>query len=133
MSMESIRAHVLELPEVAAWPEMAALFDRAEHKPRPDWDLPLLACQAVGGDPSLATPAAAAIACMQVSIILVDDMLDDDPRGEHLRSGSGPVANLALGFQVAAFRIIEQAGLSTERCTAVIASLAWLALATALG
>ena len=133
MNIEDIKALVLGLPEVAEWPEMATIFDRAADRPRPDWDLPGDACGAVGGDVSLAVPASAAIACMQVSIILVDDMLDDDPRGEHLRSGSGPVANLALGFQVAAFRIIEQAGLSTERCTAVIASLAWLALATALG
>ncbi len=130
--MESIKAHVFALPEVAAWPEMASFFER-NSRPRPDWNLPLLACQAVGGDASLATPGGAAIACMQVSIILVDDMLDDDPRGEHLRSGSGPTANLALAFQAAAFRVVEQAAVSADRRAAITASLAWLALATALG
>jgi geranylgeranyl diphosphate synthase type I len=130
--MESIKAHVLALPEVAAWPEMAGFFER-KSRPRPDWNSPLLACQAVGGDASLTTPGAAAIACLQVSIILVDDMLDEDPRGEHLRRGSGPTANLALAFQAAAFRVIEQAAVSADRRAAVIASLAWLALATALG
>jgi len=130
--VENIKVHVLALPEVAAWPEMAGFFER-ESRPRPDWNLPLLACQAVGGDASLATPGAAAIACLQVSIILVDDILDDDPRGEHLRRGTGPTANLALAFQAAAFRVIEQAAVSADRRTAVAASLAWLALATALG
>ena len=131
--MESIKAHLLALPEVAAWPEMASIFEQAENKPRPDWNLPLLACQAVGGDASLVTPGAAAIACLQVSIILVDDMLDEDPQGEHLRRGSGPTANLALAFQAAAFRVVEQAAVSADRRAAVAASLAWLALATALG
>ena len=67
--IESIRAHVLALPEVATWPEMVDFFEQ-RCESRPDWDLPLLACQAVGGDASLATPAATAIACMQISIIL---------------------------------------------------------------
>jgi len=132
MNVENIKVHVLALPEVAAWPEMAGFFER-ESRPRPDWNLPLLACQAVGGDASLATPGAAAIACLQISIILVDDMLDEDPRGEHLRRGNGPTANLALAFQAAAFRVIEQAAVSADRRAAVTASLAWLALATALG
>jgi len=133
MNVESIRAHVLALPEVAVWPEIASFFERAACKPRPSWNLPALACQAVGGAVAAATPGAAAVACMQISIILVDDMLDEDPRGEHLRSGSGPTANLALAFQAAAFRVVEQAIADAERRVAVIASLARLALGTALG
>jgi len=133
MSIEGIKTLVLGLPEVAAWPEMATLFDRAADKPRPDWDLPGLACRAVGGDVSLALPAAAAIACMQVSIILVDDMLDHDPRGEHLRSGSGPAANLALAYQTLAFRLVERMEVNKEVRADILASLAWLALTTALG
>lgn len=128
-----IKAHVLALPEIAAWPQIAALFERAASRPRPDWGWPLIACRAVGADPAAARPGAAAIACMYVSIILVDDMLDDDPRGEHLRSGCGPAANMALAFQAAAFRVVEQAAASAGRRAAVTASLAHLALATALG
>jgi len=128
MNVEGIKALVLSLPEVAAWPEMAKIFDRAADRPRPDWDLPGLACRAVGGDVSLALPAAAAIACMQVSIILVDDMLDHDPRGEHLRSGNGPAANLALAYQALAFRLVERMEVREEVRTAISASLAWLAL-----
>ncbi len=92
-----------------------------------------MACQAVGGDEAAAIPGAAALACLQISIILVDDMLDDDPRGAHLRLGPGPAANLALALQAAAFRLVEQAPVSVERRAAVVASLAGMALTTALG
>jgi len=112
---------------------MAALFERAAHKPRPDWNLPLLACQAVGADTSLAIPGAAAVACMYISIILVDDMLDEDPRGEHLMIGNGPTANLALAFQAIALRVIERSVGNAEMVSAITASLAHLALATAFG
>jgi geranylgeranyl pyrophosphate synthase len=70
---------------------------------------------------------------MQVSIILVDDMLDDDPRGEYRRLGNGPTANLALALQAAAFRLIEGAAVEAERRIRAIASLASMALTTALG
>ena len=133
MDTESIIAPALALPEVAAWPGMVELLERAERKPRLDWKLPLLACQVLGRDTSLAIPGAAAIACIQISIILVDDMLDEDPRGEHLRSGVGPTANLALALQAAAFRVIGQAAVGADRRAGVIDSLAAMCLATSLG
>ncbi len=130
---EHIRACVLALPEVAAWPEMAGIFERSGSTPHSDWSLPGMACRAVGGDEAAAIPGAAALACVQISIILVDDMLDDDPRGAHLRLGPGPAANLALAWQAAAFRLVEQSPVSAERRSAVVASLAGMALTTALG
>jgi len=130
---EDIRACILALPEVAAWPELAGIFERSGSTPHSDWSLPGMACRAVGGDEAAAIPGAAALACLQISIILVDDMLDDDPRGEHLRLGPGPAANLALALQAAAFRLVEQAPASVERRSAVVASLAGMALTTALG
>ena len=123
---------MLAIPEVAAWPELVSIFDQAESKPL-FWNLPVLACRAVGGDVAVAIPGAAAIACMYISIILVDDMLDEDPRGEYRSIGIGPTANLALAFQAAAFRVVEQAAVSAERRAAIFASLAWMALTTALG
>ncbi len=132
MDTEStIKACVLALPEVAAWPEMVSVLEPAKRTLHPGWHLPLLACQAVGGDVSQAIPGGAAIACLEISIILVDDMLDEDPRGEHLRRGSGPTANLALAFQSAAFRVVEQAVVDADQRVTITASLAWLALATA--
>ena len=132
MSVKGIRAHLLALPELAAWPEVAGFLSRPIQS-RLDWDLPVLACRAVGGQVEAAAPGAAAIACMQISIILVDDMLDKDPRGEHLHHGIGPTANLALALQAAAFCVIAQAVPDAERRAAINASLTGLALTTALG
>ena len=56
--------------------------------------------------------------------MLVDDMLDEDPRGEYLRSGSGPTANLALAFHGLAFRVIERAAVGVDRRAPIAASLA---------
>jgi octaprenyl-diphosphate synthase len=76
---------------------------------------------------------AAAIACLQISIMLVDDILDDDPRGEHLRQGVGPTANLAQAFQAAAFRLLDNPNLPAEAQANGAAALARASLATAFG
>lgn len=112
---------------------MVEVFEASQKKPRPDWDLPLLACQVAGGLPAQAMPAAAAIACMQISIILVDDMLDHDPRGQHNQIGAGAAANLAVAYQAAAFRILLQAEVDDQTRVALAQELGRLGHATALG
>ncbi len=112
---------------------MVEVFEVSQQKPRPDWDLPLLACQVVGGLPAQALPAAAAIACMQISIILVDDMLDHDPRGQHNQIGAGAAANLAAAFQAAALRILLQAEVDDQTRVAMAQELGQLGHTTALG
>lgn len=133
MFLEAIKAQVLDLPEVAAWPEMANVFERVVDQPFVTWKWPLLACQAVGGDPVTAVPGAAAIACMQLSLLLVDDMLDKDPRGVHLQLGHAVTANMAFALQAAAFRVIEHVPADADQRAAIYASLAQMALTTALG
>jgi len=130
VDVESLKAQVLSLPEVAAWPEMVRVLEETADRFHSAWELPLLACQAVGGDVSEAVSGAAAIMCMHIGIMLVDDILDQDPRGEYRRMGSGPTANLALAFQAAAF---ERAAVDAEQRAAITSSLAWMALTTALG
>ena len=44
--------------------------------------------------------------CLQLSIMLVDDILDDDPRGFQIDKGPGWAANLALALQSAAVRLV---------------------------
>jgi geranylgeranyl pyrophosphate synthase len=124
---------VLALPEVAAWPEMAHLFEQSAAGLSIKWELPLLACRAVGGDEPDALAGAAAVACMQLGLVLVDDMLDQDPRGVHVRLGDAAASNLAFAFQAAAFRVIEEASVEAERRATVCASLAQMALASAFG
>jgi geranylgeranyl pyrophosphate synthase len=67
-----------------------------------DWELPATVCAAVGGREQDSIPSCAAVACAQVGIVLIDDMLDEDPRGEYRRLGPGQTANLASAILSAA-------------------------------
>jgi geranylgeranyl pyrophosphate synthase len=128
-----IKALIETLPGVTAWPELASLFDEAGSVPRPDWELPLLACKAVGGDWAAALYAAAAIACLQISIILVDDILDDDLRGAHNQLGEGQAANMALAYEAAAMLLGAKASQNPLRQGEIMDCLAKAALETAAG
>jgi len=121
------------LPEVNKWPELVAVFARAGDVKRPDWDLPILACQAVGGNRSQSLPGAVAVACLQLSIIIVDDILDDDSRGAHLEYGVGTAANMALAYQSLAALILTQAEISEVEKTRASTSLNKATLQTAIG
>jgi len=96
------------------------------------WQLPVAACRALGGRQEQAWPAAAALAALQISIILIDDVLDADPRGEHQRLGVPAVANLAAAFQAAGLETLTlatapaPAQLAAARClTAMTLKTAW--------
>jgi geranylgeranyl pyrophosphate synthase len=128
-----IKALIETLPEVSGWPELAEIFERAGDVPRPDWELPVLACRAVGGDETSAKYGAAAIACLQLSIILVDDILDDDPRGAHNELGAGYSANLALAYEATAITLAELAASDPRQSLACVNCLTRAALATAVG
>lgn len=130
---EKIIAQIRAWPEVAAWPEVITILERVKDVPYPDWELPIIVCRAVGGRPEKALPGAASVACMQRSILLVDDMLDEDPRGKHHQYGYGASANLALAFQAIAFRLVEQADVGDAQRTALTSTLAQMAQTTALG
>ena len=133
MNSDQIKAAIFAVPEVSAWPEMAQVFDRTNGSLSKEWELPWLACQAVGGEHEAALPGAAALACIQLSIVLVDDMLDDDPRGDYHRLGCGPTANLALAYQAAAFALIRAAPVDAGRRADAATWLAHIGLGTALG
>ncbi len=133
MNAEQIRSAIFALPEVSAWPEMAVIFERTHGTLSKEWELPGLACQAVGGQLELALPAAAALAAIQLSIVLVDDMLDDDPRGDYHTLGNGPTANLALAYQAAAFALVKTAPVTAAQRADLTTWLAHIGLGTALG
>ena len=133
-----IFAHTLDvlhnLSQIQSWAEMQVLLKRtAACKPR-YWQLPVLACEAVGGSTEQALPASAAIACLHICIILIDDLLDADPRGEHQRLGVSATANLAAAFQAVALEVIaHNASADAATKLVVLRSLNYAALATALG
>lgn len=93
--------YLFTFPVFDSWTEMGSILRRAASGHPCDWQLPVIACQALGEPPEKAIPASAALACTQISIILVDDMLDEDPRGEYHRIGNGSAANFAVAFQAA--------------------------------
>src|SRR5215212_2594102 len=125
--------YLLTLPIVDSWDEMRTILQRAfSTRPR-DWQLPVIACQAAGASAEKAIPACAALACTQISIILVDDMLDDDPRGEYHRIGNGRAANFALAFQAAGAEALLESGASTQVRSEALKSLSQMMSTTALG
>lgn len=91
-----------DLPGMGQWDEAQSIF-RHTAAGRPNhWLIPARVCEAVGGSLEQAPPAVLATGCAHVSILLVDDMLDDDPRGDYRRLGMAATSNLAGAFQSAA-------------------------------
>ncbi|HEY2290242.1 MAG TPA: polyprenyl synthetase family protein [Thermoanaerobaculia bacterium] len=134
MSFDELKSCIRNLDIVSSWPQMLELVERVGHRDTLSvWEHPLAACRAVGGVETTALPAAAAVLCSVVSIHLVDDMLDEDPRGEHLRIGIGPAANLALAFQAAGHLLLERAAAPAEVRAALQESFARMSLATCYG
>jgi geranylgeranyl diphosphate synthase type I len=122
------------LPAVQSWPDAQALLTHSTtQKPR-HWNLPVIACEAVGGTSEQAIPAVAAIACLHTGILLIDDLLDSDPRGEYRTLGAPATANLAAALQAAALEVIaHHASADAAAQRAALCSLNCAALATALG
>ena len=134
MEPEILQKLIRDLPEIAAWPDLAAYVDR----PIPftgvsAWDYPMIGCSAVGGAVELALPAAAAVVCALVSIRLVDDILDDDPQGHYRCVGAGRAANMALALQAAGHQMIERSSSSVATRAEAHHLLSKMTLRTALG
>ncbi|HSK88007.1 MAG TPA: hypothetical protein VK880_06620, partial [Anaerolineales bacterium] len=129
----SVMDYLLDLSMFDTWPEMADILERsALGRPR-DWQLPVIACQSVNGSYEAAIPSSAALACTQLSIILVDDMLDDDPRGEFRRIGSGRASNLAIAFQAAGIEALFTSQTDIQVKQKAVNSLNQMMLRTARG
>ncbi len=123
----------LELLAAHSWPEQMDLFRQvAAHQPSA-WTLPLSACEAVGGQPEQSIPGVAAIACLQTGIILIDDMLDVDPRGEYQQIGAPAAANLASSFQSVGLEIVARCDAPLAARFAACASLNQMILTIAFG
>lgn len=84
------------------------MFQAAASRKPDHWLVPVSACQAVGGSAEQAVPAVLAVGCAHLGILLVDDMLDEDPRGDYHHLGMPAAANLACFFQAAALQAANQ-------------------------
>src|SRR5690242_19381864 len=96
------------LSHVGGWCEADQLFQVAASRHPDHWLIPVRACESVGGSAEQAIPAITAVGCAHVGILLVDDMLDDDPRGDYHSIGMPAVSNLACFFQAAALQAVSQ-------------------------
>lgn len=131
---EAIKQRVRAVAEVSAWPQMLQLMQRVGHRESLSvWDYPSAACVAVGGEAGDALPGAAAVFCSLISIHLVDDMLDDDPKGDYHRLGAGRAANLGLAFQAAGHLVLDDPGVHPGIRAALHAAFARMSIATAFG
>lgn len=129
-----IRKALLRTPGFSDWPHLVGLVERdVAEDALHCWDYPASACEAVGGRAEAAVPGAAAVFCLLQGIHLVDDILDEDPKGLYRELGPGRAANLALALQAAASRVVESAGLSADREAAILARIARISLDTAYG
>ena len=133
MNNRDIHNCLRNIPGLAAWPEVLNLFPANDIPLRTDWALPTYTMKAAGLTASAALPIAAALACIQISIMLVDDILDDDPRGKHISMGVGRAANLALALQAAAHMAVDTLDTSQECRYQVSTCLQEMALDTAAG
>ena len=121
------------LPHIGAWKDAEKVFqDAVAGKPK-HWLLPAQACEAVCGQPERAVFAVMAVACAHVGILLVDDMLDTDPRGEYHRIGMPASANLSCAFQAAALYAVAQCAPNEPSRFAVMDSFNSMFLTTAFG
>jgi len=131
-------AFLLGLPLIQQWPAMWKLIKLSQARRPGNWRLPVAACEAVGGTAAQAIPAVAAVACLQISIILIDDLLDEDPRGEYRRRGAAATANLAAAFQATGLEALARDpagrdGIPDAIRLAALHNLNRMALTTALG
>ena len=134
MGFEKMKQRILAVPEVASWPQMREIVARAVHQDwRSLWDYPFIACRAIGGREESVVPGAAAVFCALASIHLVDDMLDDDPSGDYHTLGIGNTANLALAFQAAGHRVLDDPDRDGALRAELQALYARMSLATAYG
>lgn len=130
---EEIDGYFSGIPCVDTWVEVQALFKRiGSMKPR-HWMLPVRSCLSIGGTSDQAIPAAVAVACCHTSIILVDDMLDEDPRGEYHRIGMPAAANMACAFQAAGLEAIACSEAEPGAKMLALRNMSRMTLTTTLG
>lgn len=122
-----------QISHIKEWSELQTLFKKvAENKPK-HWLLPLYACEAVGGNLNEAMPAILAVGCSHISIVLVDDMLDKDERGEYIKLGKPAVANMASALQSVAVHVIANAEMNRNAKLSAMACVNDMFLATTMG
>lgn len=122
-----------EIGIFAAWPQAQEKYESAARNKKGGWNLPARACKAVSGDFNRAIPVVTALGCLQISIVLIDDMLDNDPRGDYHQIGPGLASNMAAALQAAGIEILLDCDLPQMSRLAMAASANRMLRQTAIG
>lgn len=130
---DQVQARITAVPHLTAWPDTRFILDRAVNGRPKNWLIPLVSCRAVGGDVEDVIPVIAALACFQLSIIMIDDLLDEDPDGIHHQLGVPATANSAAAFQAFGFEVIAQSHYSAETQAALLRLFNEMVLTTSYG
>lgn len=125
--------YLTALPTVQAWPDLQQFLERVFRNKPPHWRMAARACLATGGTMPQAIPAVAAMSSLFLSIVLIDDLLDDDPKGQHLTLGIGPTANMASALQALGLEAIAHSDLPAPAQATVVRRLNDMILQTTLG
>mgnify|MGYP000306518190 CR=1 FL=1 len=121
------------IPTIRDWPELNDFLRKVvAGKPR-HWRLVARACQAAGGTPEQALPGMAALGALFLNIVLIDDMLDQDPKGQYHRLGHAATANIASAFQAAGYEAIARSPLPPLAQAQIYQRLTAMLLQTTLG
>lgn len=134
----NIYAHIVrdfsKVPQVREWSELRTLFIRVASSKPAHWLLPLRVCEAVGRiSMQEMIPVLVAVGCSHIGIVLVDDMLDTDPRGEYRQAGEAATANMASALQAVALDAISRSAMNPEAKLAALESINKMFLSTTLG
>ncbi len=121
------------LPHIGAWTETKRLFEVAASRKPAHWLIPVRACESVGCSQGQAIPPLIAVGCAHIGILLVDDMLDDDPRGDFRQLGMPAASNLACFFQAASLHVLSECTPHLDSRLAAIKSFNEMYLTTAFG
>lgn len=125
--------YLFDLEACQTWAELRSLLEQAGSTKPQHWQLPYVAGLAMDGDISRIIPGIAAIACHYASIIMVDDMLDEDPKGIYHQMGQAITANYVMALQATGFDAIQQSDHDDRTKRAALHSLNQMLFTTTRG
>jgi geranylgeranyl pyrophosphate synthase len=125
--------YLAHLPTLQGWPDLAQLVQRSAANKPPHWRMAARACLAAGGTLAQAIPAVAAMSAHFLAIVLIDDLLDEDPKGQHHIVGVGAAANMASALQAVGYEAIARASLPAPVQASIYIRFNAMTQQTALG
>lgn len=115
------------------WPEYHLLLDNFYARNSNHCELVVATCKAVGGDQSRAISSVAAIAGLHTSIVMIDDLLDNDERFDSMNLSQGDIANLSSAILAAGLNAVFQSGLDGAVQFQIVQQINQAVMATAAG